>query len=372
MSESLAPKAAQNDDESSDPQVDSSERVASDVRASTHPPDSSGADDDWLDGCDTVPAPRGSLKPSKGPSAPPAATTAPEPEEAIVPVPIMNVAAAENPAPAASAPPPAAAGVETLPAPPEEPQSVENEAPSTSAQVVPIHSERRRDGNKKKKKKARPAAARPERNLPVAAQEPKPSEGASSAPWLLLVAVAGVAGLWLFSRPGSGEASPAEAPAPVVAQAPIVEAPAPQVEAPPQPVEAPSPIEAAVEPAPEPRAPEPEPPAEVVANVAPEPSPAPVVAPPSDDGLESSRVKAFTAVVEATKTARNCRHRGDTSGKVPVVVEFGNDGVVQRTSVKSTFSNPMTAQCITSKFKGLSIPSFPGAPILITAEVSLR
>jgi hypothetical protein len=231
--------------------------------------------------------------------------------------------------------------------------------------VVPIHDERPRE--RKKKKKARPAAARRPKHAPVVAQEPKPSEKSSGAGWLLLLAVAGVAGLWLVTRSGNGEEAPAVESPQAAVEAPAVEAPAPQVEAVAQPVEPPpAPIERAVAEAPPPPEPEAKAPGEPI------PAPAPAIAPPSGDASESARTTAFKAVVEATKNARNCRHRGDTSGKVPVVVEFGNDGIVERTSVKASFSNPMTAQCITSKFRSLAIPSFTGSPILVTADVSLR
>jgi hypothetical protein len=92
----------------------------------------------------------------------------------------------------------------------------------------------------------------------------------------------------------------------------------------------------------------------------------------SENAGEPARIAAFKAIVEASKTARTCRHRGDASGKVPVIVEFGSDGRVQRTDVKATFANPMTSRCIVSRLAETTIPAFAGGPILITAEVSLR
>jgi hypothetical protein len=74
----------------------------------------------------------------------------------------------------------------------------------------------------------------------------------------------------------------------------------------------------------------------------------------------------------ATHGAGGCRNRGDSPGKVSVVVEFGTDGHVTRTNAKGTFANPATSQCIVSKFNSLSIPNAPGAPLIITADVSLH
>ncbi len=314
MTESVAPKAAQNDDESSE-QQDSSERVkiASDARASTHPPPAE--DDDWLDDMDTVPAPRESEE-----AVDEEAVSAAPPSEPIVPSRIVNVAAG-NPA------------------------SLE---PRSSAPVIHI-AERRR----KKKKKARPAAAaRPQ-------QKPQPIEsngGFSAGPWLLLAAVAGVAGLWFLTRSGGEESLAKEAPAALTPR--VTEA---ENAAPPIPPSQPAEVEQAAPP------PDPAPVTE------PEPKAAPAkVETPSETAAEPARIAAFKAVVEASKGARTCRHRGDASGKIPVIVEFGSDGRVQRTDVKAALANPMTSRCIASRLAEATIPAFGGGPILITAEVSLR
>jgi hypothetical protein len=74
----------------------------------------------------------------------------------------------------------------------------------------------------------------------------------------------------------------------------------------------------------------------------------------------------------ATRSAGGCRNRGDSPGKVGVVVEFGTDGHVTRAAAKGNFANPATSQCITSKFSSLSIPNAPDAPLIITADVALH
>jgi hypothetical protein len=317
MSESIAPKPAQNDDENSE-QQDSSERVkiASDTRVSTRPP--KAQDDDWLDGLSTVPAPRESKSPDDAPNL---AAPAP-PSEPIVPVPIVNVAA-ENPAP----------------------------VPRVSK------AERRR----RKKKKAPAVAAqkpqKPQRSAPVPVQDPTPSESSSAGPWLLLAAVVGTAGLWFLSGAGRDEALPNDEPAAVTPQVAEVKNPVPPI-APSEPARV---EQAAPPPAPAP-ATQPEPTA----------LPEKVEAAPSESAGEPARVGAFKAVVEASKNARTCRHRGDAPARVPVIVEFGVDGRVQRTDIKAKFANPMTSRCISSRLGAATIPAFDGAPILITGEVSLR
>lgn len=87
---------------------------------------------------------------------------------------------------------------------------------------------------------------------------------------------------------------------------------------------------------------------------------------------EPARLTAYKAVILASQEARNCRHRGDVAGKIPIVVEFGSDGRVQRTHPKATFANPMTNRCIVSKFSGLSVAGPVPTPIIVTANVTLR
>ena len=104
--------------------------------------------------------------------------------------------------------------------------------------------------------------------------------------------------------------------------------------------------------------------------------PTPPTSPPTPTPVasdaEPARLTAYKTVMASTKSAGGCRYRGDSSGKVSVVVEFGSDGRVQRTDTKGTFANPMTRQCIVSKFSSLSIPTTLPTPIIITADVALR
>ena len=83
-----------------------------------------------------------------------------------------------------------------------------------------------------------------------------------------------------------------------------------------------------------------------------------------------SRFKS--AMIAATKSAAGCCHRGDSSGMIPVVVEFGSDGHVQRVKARTTFANPMTNQCIVSKLSELSVPTTLPTPIVVTADFRLR
>jgi hypothetical protein len=86
----------------------------------------------------------------------------------------------------------------------------------------------------------------------------------------------------------------------------------------------------------------------------------------------STRLTAYQAAAATAMAAGRCRYHGDDPGPIPVVVEFGNDGQVQRTMIKATLHNPMTSKCISAQLGKASVPAFSGDPIIVTAEVSLR
>lgn len=394
MSESVAPSAERNEDVE---QKESSAPVSGvrEERRSLRP----GSDDEE-DGRATLPAPRRSTSPDSAASepplprasanpppevasAPPPASTpptavastpptaavastpavdgaaAPEEQVRIAPAAIVAVEAASPPQPApevvAAADPPEVLALPTV----DEPAASKEDPNSMSAQVVSIDSERSRERRGKKKKAHSPRGTRSEAAV---VEAPTPVAEPSRGPWLLLVGVAAAAGIWLLSRAGADDEAARRRPPPTAVAA------TPTVNEPPAALEAPAaepagePV-AAAEPAPVLQAAPPEAPA-----VAPEPPAAPAA---ESDGSEPLKITAYKAVVEATKSARNCRHRGDTPGKVPVVVEFGPDGRVQRTEVKGTFANPMTKECVASKLGALTIPP-SGTSIITTAEVSMR
>lgn len=219
-------------------------------------------------------------------------------------------------------------------------------ASSVSAQVVPIRAQNISGGEK-------PPAEVPETGHVT---EPVPSLAHGSGVHWLLFAVAASAALWLSTR-----ARPEPAKHEPVAARSLE--PVPAVVQEPQPVAAqglePAPVIAEEAEAIEPMA--------MPSTSAPAPAPAPVA---SD--AEPARLTAYKTVMASTPSAAGCRHRGDSSGKVPIVVEFGSDGRVQRTDAKGSFANPMTKQCIVSKFSTLSIPTILPAPIIITADIRLR
>jgi hypothetical protein len=240
-------------------------------------------------------------------------------------------------------------------------------ASSMSAQVVPIENQQKR----KRRTKKKPAIA--VATTPVVEDAPEaPAPSSARGYWFALLGAAALVGWWIASgsRSEAGETALAEAPA--AAHQPIDE-PAPKLAAPPPTAPQVEPIA----PQAEPIAPQAQPPAPVAPQaepalpaVAKETEPAAPTQPASE--AEPARLTAYKAVMAATKTAGNCRYRGDSSGKVPVVVEFGGDGRVQRTMAKGTFANPMTSQCIVSKFSSLTVPGTLPAPIIITADVTLR
>lgn len=228
------------------------------------------------------------------------------------------------------------------------------DAGSMSAQVVPI----------------RPGAGLPV--APVKTESRVEKGGARAEPttsrrylWMLAGAAA-LAALWLSSREGGtdqGEVPLIEEPAAASEHAAV--SPADQPEATPAP-------DSSMEPSAELSDATPVLLAQakaVEADASERMQPAPKLAAPE---AEPARLTAYKAVMHASQEARNCRYRGDVAGKIPIVVEFGTDGRVQRTQAKGTFANPMTNRCIVSKFSGLTISSAAPGPIIVTANVSLR
>lgn len=219
-------------------------------------------------------------------------------------------------------------------------------ASSVSAQVVPIRAQNTGGAEK-------PPAEVPETGHVT---EPVPSPANGSGVHWLLFAVAASAALWLSirARPEPVKLEPVAArllePVPVAVQEPK-----------PQPVAArelePAPVIAEE--------------AKALEPVAMPSTPAPAPAVVASDA-EPARLTAYKTVIASTRSAAGCRHRGDSSGKVPVVVEFGTSGSVQRADAKGAFANPMTRRCIVSKFSTLSIPTMLPAPIIVTADVTLR
>jgi len=233
-------------------------------------------------------------------------------------------------------------------------------ASSVSAQVVPIKTRRKR------KRHAKKPQAEAADTVDVTEQVAAAGRDGSRVHWLLFAVAASVA-LWISTRAKPEQASLE----PVAAQEPKQEpvaAQEPRQEQQPVVVQEPKQEPVAVQ---EPKAIEPvaveE--AKAIEPVALPLAPAPQLV--ASDG-EPARLTAYKTVMASTQSAGGCRHRGDSSGKVTVVVEFGSDGRVQRTDAKGTFANPMTRQCIVSKFSALSIPTTLPTPIIITADVALR
>jgi hypothetical protein len=228
------------------------------------------------------------------------------------------------------------------------------DASSMSAQVVPI----------------RPGAglrvARGESKLGVQKSRAKAEPTSSRSSLWMLAGAAALAALWLSSRGGDtehGKVPLSEEPA--AASEPAAVGPAEH----PEPTPA---LDSSVEPSAERSDATPV----LLAQTKPAEADAPERMQPASKLVvheaEPARLTAYKAVMLASQEARNCRHRGDVAGKIPIVVEFGSDGRVQRTQAKGTFANPMTNRCIVSKFSALSVAGPVPAPIIVTANVTLR
>jgi hypothetical protein len=231
-------------------------------------------------------------------------------------------------------------------------------ASSVSAQVVPIKTRRKR---KRRAKKPLPEVAEEVAETGDVSEHVAATRSDGSGVHWVLFAVAASVALWISMRakPEQAKLEPLAAQQPVAAQ-----------QQKPEPVAAEEPK--AIEPAPAQEAKVVEPVAEEAKAI--EPSAMPAAPAPNlvASDAEPARLTAYKTVMASTKSAEGCRYRGDSSGKVSVVVEFGSDGRVQRTDAKGTFANPMTRQCIVSKFSTLSIPTTLPTPIIITADLTLR
>ncbi len=88
---------------------------------------------------------------------------------------------------------------------------------------------------------------------------------------------------------------------------------------------------------------------------------------------EFDRLSAYRAVERAAWKAQSCKFKGEPRGEADVVVRFAPSGHVEYARVMNDmFAGTLTADCIESKMRAVSVAAFAGEPALLGTRVKLR
>jgi hypothetical protein len=89
-----------------------------------------------------------------------------------------------------------------------------------------------------------------------------------------------------------------------------------------------------------------------------------------DERREFDQAAAREALARVAGAAANCKTAGDPDGIAKVAVTFVPSGRVTIATVQgSTFQGTPTGSCIASVFRGAKVPSFNGAPVMVTKDI---